>query len=134
MRRIPLVLAALATSALAGCATWYDRHAYVGTDPVIWFLGGAPTEAQLDWPRRGVPYLPPMTSAELIAPPEPRPLDYPRGWSPDNPPYAPVGDAPPVPPADNDAPRCNGACDLAPTDAQHARGGDARGERGARGD
>ena len=53
MRRTLLVLAAVAVSALAGCATWNDRYGYVArTDPVIWFLGGAPSEMQLDWPRR----------------------------------------------------------------------------------
>ena len=134
MRRVTLVLAALAASALPGCAAWYDRNAYTGTDPVIWFLGGAPTEVQLDWPRHDVPILPRITSSEVISQPVPRPLDYPRGWSPDNPPFAPLDDAPTAPSSDTDDSRCNGACDLAPTSAQHARGGDVRGERGARGD
>jgi len=134
MRRAKFVLVALAASALAGCATWYDRNAYLGTDPIVWFLGGAPTEVQLDWPRREVPTLPRMTSAELVSQPVPRPLDYPRGWSPDNPPYAPFDDALPAPSPETDDSRCNGGCDMAPASAQHARGGDARGEHGTRGD
>jgi hypothetical protein len=134
MRRAQLVLVVLAASALGGCARWYDRNAQLGSDPVLWFLGGAPTEVQLDWPRREVPWLAPLGSADLVSAPTPRPLDYPRGWSPDNPPYAPAGDVLPVPSADDDGARCNGACDLAPASAHHARGGDARGERGTSGD
>ena len=45
MRRAQLVLVVLAASALGGCARWYDRNAQLGSDPVLWFLGGAPTEA-----------------------------------------------------------------------------------------
>ena len=52
MRRVPLVLVVLAASALGGCARWYDRNAQLGSDPVLWFLGGAPTEVQLDWLER----------------------------------------------------------------------------------
>jgi len=84
---VPLFLAALATLALAGCASWNDRYGHIRTDPVLWFLGGAPSETQLDWPRREVPTLRPLISTDLVAPKAPRPLDYPRGWSPDNPPY-----------------------------------------------
>jgi hypothetical protein len=87
MRRAPLVLAALATLALAGCASWNDRYGQVRTDPVLWFLGGAPSEMQLDWPRREVPTLRPLVSTDWVSPKQPHPLDYPRGWSPDNPPY-----------------------------------------------
>ena len=65
MRRAPLVLVVLAASALAGCASWNDRYGFVHSDPIIWFLGGAPTEMQLDWPRREVPTLPPMLSMEI---------------------------------------------------------------------
>jgi len=135
MRRAPLVLVVLAASALAGCASWNDRYGFVRSDPIIWFLGGAPTEMQLDWPRREVPTLPPMLSMDLVAPPTPRPLDYPRGWSPDNPPYAPLDDglAPSTPGAD-DVVDCGGACDLAPASLQRAGSGDARDERGGRGD
>lgn len=133
MRRAPLVLVALAASALAGCASWNDRYGFVRTDPIIWFLGGAPTEMQLDWPRRDVPTLPPMISMDLVAPPIPRPLDYPRGWSPDNPPYAPVGDAPGSPTPAADEVRCNGTCALVPESVEGAGGGGARGELGLRG-
>jgi hypothetical protein len=87
MRRAPLVLALLAVSALGGCASWNDRYGFVRTDPVLWFLGGAPTEAQLDWPRREVPTLRPLISTDYVSPKQPRALDYPRGWSPDYPPY-----------------------------------------------
>ena len=87
MRRAPLVLAALAMLALAGCASWNDRYGQVRSDPVIWFLGGAPSEMQLDWPRREVPTLRPLVSTDWVSPKQPHPLDYPRGWSPDNPPY-----------------------------------------------
>jgi len=87
MRRASLVLVALAVSALAGCASWNDRYGFTRTDPVIWFLGGAPTEMQLDGPRRTVPTLPPLISSDYVSPKQPHPLDYPRGWSPDNPPY-----------------------------------------------
>ena len=88
MRRLPLVLlVALAASTLAGCASWNDRYGFTRTDPVIWFLGGAPTETQLDWPRREVPTLRPIISTDYVSPKQPHPLDYPRGWSPDNPPY-----------------------------------------------
>ncbi len=133
MRRAPLVLVALAASALAGCASWNDRYGFVRSDPIIWFLGGAPTEMQLDWPRRDVPTLPPMLSMDLVAPPIPRPLDYPRGWSPDNPPYAPVGDATASPTPDTDDVRCSGTCDLAPASVEGAGGSGARGEHGLRG-
>lgn len=115
MRRAPLALVALAASALAGCASWNDRYGHVRTDPVLWFLGGAPSELQLDWPRREVPTLRPLVSPDLVAPPEPRPLDYPRGWSPDHPPYAPLGDDPSSPTSDVDGPRCSGTCDPAPS-------------------
>lgn len=88
MRRTLLVLAALAAAAtLAGCASWNDRYGQVRTDPVIWFLGGAPNETQLDWPRREVPTLRPLVSPDYISAKQPHPLDYPRGWSPDNPPF-----------------------------------------------
>ncbi len=63
MRRALTVVLALAACALAGCATWNDRYGYVRSDPVIWFLGGAPTEMQLDWPRREVPTLRPLIKA-----------------------------------------------------------------------
>ena len=42
MRRAPLVLALSPLRALAGCASWNDRYGFVRTDPVLWFLGGAP--------------------------------------------------------------------------------------------
>jgi hypothetical protein len=87
MRRAPLVLAALALLAPAGCASCNDRYGQVRTDPVIWFLGGAPSEMQLDWPRREVPTLRPLVSTDWVSPKQPHPLDYPRGWTPDNPPY-----------------------------------------------
>lgn len=87
MRRVLLVLVALAACGLAGCASLNDRYGAVLTDPVIWFLGGAPSEMQLDWPRREVPTLRPLVSPDYVSARQPHPLDYPRGWSPDNPPY-----------------------------------------------
>lgn len=88
MRRALTVVLALAACALAGCATWNDRYGYVArTDPVIWFLGGAPNEMQLDWPRREVPTLRPLVSPDYVSAKPPHPLDYPRGWSPEFPPY-----------------------------------------------
>ena len=68
MRRAQLVLVVLAASALGGCARWYDRNAQLGSDPVLWFLGGAPTEVQLDWPRREVPWLAPLGSDAATRP------------------------------------------------------------------
>ena len=125
MRRIAR-LAALSTAvaALAGCASWNDRYGHLRTDPVLWFLGGAPSEVQLDWPRREVPTLRPLTSPDLVMPRQPHPLDYPRGWSPEYPPYAPVGDAAPGPSPDADDSRCTGACDTPPALPLGARGGD----------
>ncbi|MCC7115635.1 MAG: hypothetical protein IT520_14770 [Burkholderiales bacterium] len=87
MKRVTALAVAFAAFALAGCASWNDRYGHIRSDPVLWFLGGAPSETQLDWPRREVPTLPPLVSPDLIAPRIPHPLDYPRGWSPDNPPY-----------------------------------------------
>jgi len=87
MRRALPFLVALAACGLAGCASWNDRYGAVLTDPVIWFLGGAPNEMQLDWPRREVPTLRPLVSPDYVSARQPHPLDYPRGWSPDNPPY-----------------------------------------------
>ena len=87
MKRLTALAVAFAAFALAGCASWNDRYGHIRSDPVLWFLGGAPSETQLDWPRREVPTLPPLVSPDLIAPRIPHPLDYPRGWSPDNPPY-----------------------------------------------
>ena len=86
MRRVSLVLIVLAASALAGCASWNDRYGFVRSDPVIWFLGGAATETQLDWPRREVPTLRPLVSTDYVSAKQPHPLDYPRGWSPYYPP------------------------------------------------
>ena len=87
MRRALPILFALAACGLAGCASWNDRYGAVLTDPVILFLGGAPNEMQLDWPRREVPTLRPLVSPDYVSARQPHPLDYPRGWSPDNPPY-----------------------------------------------
>lgn len=87
MRRALLVIVALAACGLAGCASWNDRYGQVRTDPVIWFLGGAPTEMQLDWPRREVPTLRPLVSPDYVSAKTPHPLDYPRGWTPERPPY-----------------------------------------------
>jgi hypothetical protein len=87
MRRALLVVVALAAVALAGCASWNDRYGQVRSDPVIWFLGGAPNEMALDWPRREVPTLRPLVSPDYVSAKPPHPLDYPRGWSPDYPPY-----------------------------------------------
>jgi hypothetical protein len=122
-RAVRLAALTAAVAALGGCASWNDRYGHIRTDPVLWFLGGAPTEVQLDWPRREVPTLRPLVSPDLVSPKQPHPLDYPRGWSPEYPPYAPAGEPSPGATPDVDESRCPGACDTSPAPALGDRDG-----------
>ena len=129
-RAVRLAALTAALAALGGCASWNDRYGHVRTDPVLWFLGGAPTEVQLDWPRREVPTLAP---ADLARPgrarsnrirstiladgrPSTRPTLRPANRS-----------SGPIP--DVDESRCPGACDTSPAPALGDRGGVDRRER-----
>jgi hypothetical protein len=69
---IGTVFAALAL----GCATRYDGQGVTRVGIGLWGFGDPPVNWNLDWPRRGIPELPPASYPEL-APRRAPPADLP---------------------------------------------------------